>query len=166
MDPGTALSVVSLGIQVFHGLISYYESWKSYEQDIGRTHNALAVNLNTLEALQNAFSKTTSAPFHAQAHAEEIILSCRSGIQSLQKKLEKIQPCQIPDSSWSKIQSHGRRAFYPFRESTLSKLREIVADLRDDLTLALQVLQMQAQDSLSYLPAAVLRIRSLIFGRN
>ena len=101
MDPGIALSVVSLGIQVFEGLTSYYESWRSYEQDISRTHDALVINSGILQALQGELSKSTSVTLDARAQAEAIVLSCRDGIQSLQKKLEKFQPCRIPNSSWS-----------------------------------------------------------------
>ena len=31
---GTAAGIASLGIQVCQGLLSYYEAWRSYHQDI------------------------------------------------------------------------------------------------------------------------------------
>lgn len=141
MDPGTALAVVSLGIQVFQGLVSYYDAWKSYDADIAHTHRSLTNNLKTLQVLQHA---ALSNPINKSTDIEQVetaVLSCKDGLLSLQKKLTKIKPCDV-SGGWSSVRAFGRRAFYPFRESTLSKLREIVEDLKDDLTLAVQVLQM------------------------
>jgi hypothetical protein len=130
MDPGTALAVVSLGIQVFQGLVSYYDAWKSYDADIAHTHRSLTNNLKTLQVLQHA---ALSNPINKSTDIEQVetaVLSCKDGLLSLQKKLTKIKPCDV-SGGWPSVRAFGRRA-----------LREIVEDLKDDLTLAVQVLQM------------------------
>lgn len=45
------------------------------------------------------------------------------------------------------IKNAGKRLIYPFRESTLAKIREIVSELMDPLSLALDALQI-TQNSL------------------
>jgi hypothetical protein len=45
---GTAVGIASLGIQVCQGLLSYYDSWKSYGSDISSTHDAITDLSKTL----------------------------------------------------------------------------------------------------------------------
>ena len=48
----------------------------------------------------------------------------------------------------SKIKSHLRRAYYPFKESTLAQIRETAQGLRDKLSLALEVGHMEKLNDL------------------
>ena len=41
MDPGTALGIVSLGIQVCEGLLGYYRDYKRYEEDCQEAYTRL-----------------------------------------------------------------------------------------------------------------------------
>ena len=41
MDPGTAVGVISLGIQVCEGILKYYRDWKGYEDDIQGTYTEI-----------------------------------------------------------------------------------------------------------------------------
>jgi hypothetical protein len=81
-------------------------------------------------------SKSSNTPCQTQStspqteQVETAVLSCKDGLLSLQKKLTKIKPCDV-FGGWPSVRAFGRRA-----------LREIVEDLKDDLTLAVQVLQM------------------------
>jgi Cdc6-like AAA superfamily ATPase len=66
---------------------------------------------------------------------------CANGVDNLEKKLEKLRTHPAPIGFRQKAWAEVQRLYYPFRESTLAKLREIVGDLRGRLALALQVLQ-------------------------
>ncbi|KAJ9660146.1 hypothetical protein H2201_007053 [Coniosporium apollinis] len=130
---GTVVGVVSLGLQVCKGLVDYYDSWKSYSDDVATTRHSL-------EGLQKAFDflQATLAhhppPAGFQDPVKEALASCREGVKKLRKKLDKVQ--QTPTSSGlrGKMQVQALRALYPFKESTLAKLREIVRDLQANLS--------------------------------
>jgi hypothetical protein len=49
---GTAVGIASLGIQVCQGLLSYYDSWKSYDSDISSTYNTISDLSKTLILLK------------------------------------------------------------------------------------------------------------------
>lgn len=50
---------------------------------------------------------------------------------------------QVRGSSiWSKVHGQGRRLLYPFRESTLLKVMGIVADIRENLSFAVDLLHL------------------------
>ncbi|KAH0545421.1 hypothetical protein FGG08_000562 [Glutinoglossum americanum] len=142
---GSAVGVVSLGLAVCRGLLQYYNSWKGYEGDIAATLGSLEGLTRTLQLLETSIKGDGFNP-EIVAGVKGCIRSCEGGVSSLQKKLEKIQAVEMPAKlgSWERIRSHGRRALYPFKESTLAKLREIVSELRDNLGLAVETLQVDS----------------------
>ncbi|KAG4432894.1 hypothetical protein IFR05_011612 [Cadophora sp. M221] len=69
------------------------------------------------------------------------IRSCQAGIEDLKKKLDKVKML-APDGTWKPLAANAKKkATYPFRESTLVKLREICSELKDNLALAIDALQ-------------------------
>jgi hypothetical protein len=67
---------------------------------------------------------------------EECLQACAEGIRSLDKKLRKFDH---PDT----VKRIFSRTLYPFKASTLAKLREIVGELLAQLNLALQALELE-----------------------
>ena len=139
---GSAVGIISMSLTVCQGLIQYYVSWKDYSQHVDRLVKSLQIFLHTLELLNQAIR---GFPFEADtvAHVERSISSCQHGVDSLQKKLDKVKSIDLPDRPiYSKILTQGRRLLYPFRESTLTKLQEIISELKDNLTLTMSTLSM------------------------
>jgi hypothetical protein len=155
---GSAVGIASLGIQVCQGLLSYYYSWKSYTTHISTACDCIADLCQTFMLLQESLGAAGLDPARA-TRVKTCLASCVGGLDQLQSKLQKLQTHSIPsgfrEKAWAKVE----RSFYPFRESTLVKLREIVNDLRDRLSLALQVLQLdlsiESQNDLTEIQADV-----------
>lgn len=124
--------LISLGITLCEGVITYYTSYKDRNDSVARMYASVEM-LNKTFALLNSAMNNKSLNLSIVAHVEEIVDSCSDGLKSLQKKLDKIK--QNPNSKLAKVT-------YPLKESTLVKLIEISNDLRDNLALALNVLQM------------------------
>ncbi|KAI5203928.1 hypothetical protein E4T39_03871 [Aureobasidium subglaciale] len=150
MDLGTAIGVVSLGIQVLQGVIDYYGAYQDYGDDIASLCNSSTALLETLRFLQVQLERkdTVSDAFRAQISAS--VQQCNEGLSKLGNELNKIMGQPIPTNSdlFSKVKhqaaNQSRRVSYPFKCSTLAKLREVVQDLRDNLALALQALGLDA----------------------
>ncbi|KAL5353215.1 hypothetical protein ACLOAV_001250 [Pseudogymnoascus australis] len=145
---GTAVGAISLGIQVCQGLVEYYGSWKDAPKDVARMCQSiwsLEEMLNTL----NTAIKDNGVASKAESGIQSGIDSCASSIAGLQSQLIKVQEINGP-SIWCKVHGQGRRLLYPFRESTLLKLNGIVVEMRENLSFALDVLQLQlGQEKLS-----------------
>ncbi|THW67901.1 xanthine/uracil permease family protein-like protein, partial [Aureobasidium pullulans] len=79
-------------------------------------------------------------------------LTENDGLQRLRKRLNKIkaEPMPADGNLLRNIQRQAtnqlRKATYPFKCSTLAKLRETVQDLRDNLSLALQALELNVAE--------------------
>lgn len=147
MDPGTALGVVSLGLEVCKGLLAYYDAWEGYRDTVQETYRNIA-NLNkTLALLDDKLKaiQTASPTSQLPVRAAECLTSCKDGVQRLDKKLKKISQ-ENPKTFKEKAKAGGLRLLYPFRASTLEKLQEIVGELMQDLSFAIQILVLENSD--------------------
>ena len=138
---GSVSDLVSIGITLCQGLVQYYGSYMSCESDISTVLVSAIALSNSLTQLGNA---TRSPMFRADIVTilKSSATACQSGITALEKKLNKIETTPKPTGPWHRVKHHARKAMYPFKESTLAKLREIITDLRGNLTAAINVLQM------------------------
>ncbi|KAJ4296903.1 hypothetical protein N0V90_006951 [Kalmusia sp. IMI 367209] len=135
MTAGLALGIVSLGITVSRDLLHYYSDWKGYKDDVRQAYE-------TIDALSKTFafldqSLQTGPKTEISLHTVECVGACEDGIQRLKQKLKKIQR-ESPQDFQNKLKAMQLRTIYPFRKSTLQKLKEIVQDLIPRLSLAIQ----------------------------
>ena len=163
MDVGTAVGIASFGIQVCEGLLSYYDRWKSYESNISAAYDCIADLGKTFTLLQDPLGGAGLDPARA-VRVKECLDSCIGGLEKLHKKLQKLHTHSLPSGLRQKAWAEVQMSYYPFKESTIAKLREVVADLGGQLALALQVLQLElstmAQSSLSQLDVSVAQVIS------
>lgn len=141
MDPGTALSVVSLGIQVASGIQDYFKLWKDCEQDVSNLRNSLVQITRIFEHLR----ATLRRPGLEETLVSTIrlnIKSCEEKVEELGSILKKFKEEGSPGGILEKLKSRSRRALYPFRASTISRISEIIEDMKDDLHLTLEILSL------------------------
>ena len=131
--------LIDLGFSVCHGLWLYYGAWKDAEQDMRKMYTSIESLTKTFAVLKDAMSRPCF-DVRTIKRIEECVAMCEDGINCLHKKLKKIRTTSPMGSSW-KLKAHLQRALYPFKESTLMKLREVTSELQDQLSLALNVLQ-------------------------
>lgn len=139
---GSAVGVISLGLTVFSGLLQYYGSWKDSEREIAATYSSIEELTKTLMLIRDTLEGQSFRRSNVDRVTESLD-SCSAGVQSLEKKLAKIR-ATTPYKPGEKIRAHARKAAYPFKKSTLIKLGELVSDLRDNLSLAVDALQLYA----------------------
>ena len=137
-----AAGLISLGLTVCQGLLDYYHSWKDSEDQISQTYASIEALTKTFRLLETAIERKGFSRDNVQ-RVEESIRSAERGLQSLRKKLDKIR--LVPSKSgWkAKGMAQFRRTLFPFKESTLAKLKELGIELRQDLALALEVIQIE-----------------------
>lgn len=135
---GSAVGVVSLGLQTCHGLLKYYGSWKNGRKDVAAMCDLVESLAKTLTLLDS----TASGSSEPELNVQSSLAACRSGIEKLEQKLSKVQKVSGPEKLSTKLHDQGRRLLYPFRESTLAKLKEIVSDIRSNLSLAVNTSQL------------------------
>ena len=138
-----AAGLVSLGLTVCHGLLDYYHSWKDAEDRVTQMYASIEALTMTFRLLESAIEAKVFSLDNVQ-RVEESIRSAEKGLQSLRKKLEKVSLVPLQTGWKAKGMAQFRRTLFPFKESTLAKLNELGIELRQDLKLALEVLQIES----------------------
>ena len=135
--------LISLGIQVTQSLVQFYTSYKGLDGDVARITGNLESLHDIFGFLQSALKTRTFRRDEQDLikNIESSISKCTDLIQELQEEWEKFDKCLVGGIKGA-IKAAGRRTAYPFRQSTLQKLDEDIRDIRDDLRLALDVLQL------------------------
>ncbi|KAK2752447.1 hypothetical protein FQN54_008109 [Arachnomyces sp. PD_36] len=157
--------LLSLGIQITESLVKFYTSYK--DQDA-----AVAQMTQNLENLLGIFRSLDAALRSRQFRADEqdlikniegSIKKCDEIIKELRDECEKLDKVSVSGIKGT-IKVAGRRTAYPFRQSTLQKLEEDIGEIRDNLSLALDVLQLgdhrKTQDDITELKLLLERMRA------
>jgi hypothetical protein len=141
--------LLSLGIQVTQSLVSFYTTYKDQDTDLTKiTHN--------LDNLQSVFRALDVAVEEHRSQAdtqdllrdvEKAVQKCEEIIIDLQSECDKFHKDSAAGLK-DRIKTAGRRAAYPFRKSTLQKLEEDISDIRENLSFALDVLQLKSQSQI------------------
>ncbi|KAI4273327.1 MAG: hypothetical protein L6R38_006371 [Xanthoria sp. 2 TBL-2021] len=133
--------LIELGLSVCHGLWEYYRSWKDAESDVKKMYAEIESLTKTFAVLKSTLGRPCLDKGIIQ-RIEEIVGMCEDGIICLHKKLQKIRDTSpTAGRLGTKFKTHLQRALYPFKESTVVKLKEISRELQDHLVLALTILQ-------------------------
>lgn len=140
------MGIASLGIQICQGLLNYYDGWKDYEPDIASARESIVDLSETLVLLKDSLEQGGLEAKRAE-RVKSCLESCRSGLKELESKREELHKYDKTGGWQQKARWEMQKLKYPFRKDTLAKLRGNVADVRERLKLALQVLQLSMQQS-------------------
>ncbi len=157
--------LITLGIQVTKSLIEFYTSYRGQDTDVARTTGSLESLLSTFRCLHDALRSRIFRPDEQGLikNIESSLYKCDELIQELKKECEKFDKASISGIKGT-IKVAGRRAAYPLRQSTLQKLHEDISEIRENLSLALEVLQLRdhqtTQDDITELKSLVEVVRA------
>ena len=139
---GTASGLISLGIQVTQSLVQFYHSYRLRDSALAGTVERLEFLSDTFQCLEKTLVRDvqTEQP-RLISSIETSVTKCNELIHELQEECQKFYKTSS-NGIVAAIEVAGRRAIYPFRQSTLQKLDEDIAEIRNNLSPALNVLQL------------------------
>ncbi|KAK5045846.1 hypothetical protein LTR84_008939 [Exophiala bonariae] len=136
--------LLSLGLQSTEYLYKYYTAWRDQHRDLAKVSDQLGGLLESLQFIDEIVRTRTWRPSEQLIiqDIEKSIIRSKDTINVLQTEVEKFK--HEPAGNWKKTAVVvGRRAAYPFKRSTLEDLGDDVSDFRDNLSVALQALQLK-----------------------
>lgn len=138
--------LVSLGIQFCQGLISYYQSYTDRGKSIAKTAHSLESLCGSLQNLETTLGGRHFCPEDELMIQQVLSLidSCNDAIDELRRENDKFTDAKKTDNVMSSAKQTFRKAAYSFRESTLMRLRECVSDVRENVSFAIDTLQLKA----------------------
>lgn len=152
--------LLSLGIQVTQTLVRFYTTYKDQDNDVAKVTQNLDNLLSIFRSLDIAIEERRSQ-VDTQGLLQEVekaVQKCEEIITELQNECEKFHK-ESAVGLRDRIKVAGRRTAYPFRKSTLQKLEEDISDIRENLSFALDVLQLKSQ---SQIQDGISEVRSLL----
>jgi ankyrin repeat domain-containing protein 50 len=141
---GGAVGVISLGIQVIQGLVTYLQEWKSQDADIATTVLHLEDLKRTLEHLNSVLNDSNMPTENTGLlqHLEQLARRVEGGIDELQAALSKFRKNAPSEEKLARIKVVFRSFQYPFKKDVLKSLINTVRDMRLNLSTALQILNL------------------------
>ena len=143
---GAAASVaqlLDLGVSICHNLLNYYQSRKEAEKDVKTTCASIENLAKSFSILAELLNRNCYAE-DVQSQVERTVAMCEGGLGCLQRKLHKIKVATESQDRGGRQAEFRRQlhlALYPFRESTLIKLKEVCIAMQSNLIISLQLLQ-------------------------
>ena len=141
---GSVLGVISLGIQVTQSLVNFYNSYKIQNPDLAHTRDMLDSLLKIFQSLEKTLldREFLADEQDLVKNIETSIKNCDDLIYEMQDEVQKFDKTS-PEEIVAIIKRAGRRATYPFRQSTLQKLDEDIKNVRANISSALDALQLK-----------------------
>ena len=141
---GTVVGVISLGIQVTQSLVNFYNSYKGQNSDLAHTTDKLNSLLEIFQSLKKTLSDRNFLADEEDLvkNIETSVKNCDDLIYELQDEVQKFNRTSSGETV-ATIKRAGRRATYPFRQSTLLKLDEDIKYIRANISFALDALQLK-----------------------
>ena len=138
---GSFVGVASFGLQVCGSLLLYYQSWKDSNESVADLYQSIKNVEATLQLLRDSVGRQHPDLASIQGIRDNMQrLDVNFG--KLNKKLEKMQDGKGAVGFRKQAKAQLTRVSYPFKESTILKLRDILHDQKCDLLLVLHALQM------------------------
>jgi uncharacterized coiled-coil protein SlyX len=158
---GLVAGVVSLGLQVSQGLISYYRDFRGQEEEINSLSTRLETLKETLLVIEVLLASDQRLGLQSADLVKSSVISTLGGIARLQTFLKKCRQNATQDSGTSTLAGAAgpserpnqdvasrqvkkllSKVAYPFRKSTLTGLNDTVAELQANLNIAINALHL------------------------
>jgi hypothetical protein len=137
MDPGSALAVASIVLDVTKDLYEYYSLWKSRDEDVAEIRLSLLWLRRLFVALKLSLNDTALAQDKIAMICESIG-SCKDIVEKLAKRLSKAKKDGNRTTLLQKMADQGRRTLYPFQKGTIVRLLELIDECKKRLHLAIE----------------------------
>jgi hypothetical protein len=139
----SAVGILSFGIQIAQGFLKYYGSWKDYDSDILNLCSSLDSLKRNLVLLSETVQRQITPSMQIATDVKKSINRVHQEMKKLELELGKIHETESPKIGVrATIRRHVLRAYYPFKEETITKIQRVISEARANLNLILHVLQM------------------------
>lgn len=140
-DPGTAVGVISLGLQVAQGLVKYYSICKAYDEDIPHLVERVKRLDDTLAALEAPLHRLELNGDTISGRVRDSLNSCKKELLKLDEVVKKCSEVPVSNTMPMWFWEAKNKMKYPFRKSTLTDIVQWVQLAQADLNTAMHILQ-------------------------
>lgn len=122
---GTAVGIISLGLQVCKEIVSYCEAWRGYDEDIQRIATGASELRLPLQQLRYLIEDPSLDDPEILKDLAGKAFRLEETVVRLRNTIDRLKPI-LSDSVPDKIRAQVKKASYPFQKNAL---RDVASDL-------------------------------------
>lgn len=134
---GSAVGIVSLGIQVCQGLVSYLRSVQGRRHEIATCLKDVQGLVSVFSSLHDVLPNLAGQQSADHAVIQQCLLDCKDDLADLKQLVLKLKGSPNSGDVKGKMKEAGRAVLYPFREGEMASIRRCLRDLVGNLSLAI-----------------------------
>jgi hypothetical protein len=140
---GTAVGIVSFGLQLYTGISKYLDAVKGRDEDLQQAKQHANIFQASLKAIGEMIPKVKDDYATAKHVVEECKRSCEAELKALEALLKDLQgPLGLLDGPIAKVKGSMRKWSYPFKKNNITRLEERLESMNSFLKTALSTLQL------------------------
>ncbi|KAF5635830.1 hypothetical protein F52700_5142 [Fusarium sp. NRRL 52700] len=140
---GTAIGVISFGLQLYTGITQYLDAVKGRDEDLQRAKQYANAFQASLKVLGDTILKANDEQAAAKIVVQDCKLSCEAELTALCALLNHLKGLPpLPDDPISKAKGSLQKWSYRFKQKNLSRLEERLKSANSILKLSLSALQL------------------------
>ncbi|TGZ77550.1 hypothetical protein EX30DRAFT_366665 [Ascodesmis nigricans] len=127
--PAGVVGIVSFGINVLNGLITYYQDVKDQDDKIRAVNTQLRrLHQNFTDIKPRIEESKDTSPHVKRDDIESTLKECYAEMKELEKKLQAIQTPDPPKDRWAKMKGRFKRLRYPLDgKRTVQEIQDIAS---------------------------------------
>ncbi len=137
---GSAVGIVSLGITVCQGLVSYIESVHGRKEEIANCLREVRNLISVFTSLNDVLPRLARHSGSDHDLVQHYLRDCEAELDSLKVLVQKLRGPPVQDNARAKIKDAGRAMVYPFRKREMAAVRQCLQNLLSHLELALDII--------------------------
>jgi hypothetical protein len=135
---GTAVGIISLGIQTCQILHNYYSKYKSHGADIDNVLNQVQALQGSIESLHNAKTRFRIEDYEPSSQLQQALKVCQEALNELRVIADKCTT-QQPTNIQARIKNAKKRILWPFKKEVLESLQATLSRAQYNLSFILQI---------------------------
>ncbi|KAK4870013.1 hypothetical protein LT330_005737 [Penicillium expansum] len=139
---GTAVGIISLGLQLCQGIVSYSEAWRGYDEEIQNTNNKAKALRTLLKTLRDTIEDLQETRPEVAADLEEKAMSMHSSIEKLRKIVERFKPARS-EAFPEKVRAQLKKSVYYFQRDSLQDMQNHLDQIQNVLQTSLLIYNWQ-----------------------
>lgn len=151
-----AVGVISLGLTVCEGLVSYLSAFKGQDRDLDSLSQRVEGLTSCLNLLTRALPSFRAETLNAARQIEESIGACRSNISLLENKVTGFRRAQTSSLSRDKLRNITKKVSFPFKRDALFEISGAIDSLQLNLKTILAIASLYDNYYVPFLPPSSL----------
>jgi DNA repair exonuclease SbcCD ATPase subunit len=135
---GTAVGIISLGLQTCQILHKYCSEFKSFSRDVEAVQRQVRGLQGILEGLQGVKERLEIDNHAPSSQLHMALKECEETLHELRSMVDKRNTTSQPEGIHTQLRVVKERLLWPYRKEDLKEVQSSLARFQDNLALALQ----------------------------